>query len=247
MSVEQLAILRCLEIISKELQNEKTGRSATKLQRLFGFERDTFFAAVQYGHDNKYILWRDGNWFTHLKSYSIPEIAYYPAIIGAVKRLWVSEGFSESQFELENTSKADSKISGPWTRPDITLISSKRFAWTIGQEFDVVTFEVKRPDSCNVLAVFEALAHTRVATKAYIVFPLSEDDWVASDQAQSSRVRDECVRHGIGLIFVPEVASGSSAIHAIRAVRKEIDHERCSRFLDAVLTSSAKVRIAEWK
>lgn len=240
-------MLRCLEVVSKELQNEQAGRSATKLKRIFGFEDDVFWRAVQFGFDNKYITWSQGNWFTNIRPYVIPELAYYPLILDSIFNLWVAEGFSASQFFAENTSKSDSKISGPWTRPDITLISSKRFAWTIGQEFDVVTFEIKRPDSCNVLAVFEALAHVRVATKAYVVFPLSEDHWVEADRAQAARVRDECVRHGIGLIFIPDATVSSSAVHAIRAVRKEIDHERCSLFLNAVLSSGAKAKIAEWK
>lgn len=247
MSEDLLPTLRCLEVISKELQNEKDGRSATKLKRLFGFDDEVFWQAVQYGYDNNYIEWGAQNWFTHKKPYSIPELAFYPRILNSIKNLWIYEGFSEDRFQIENTSKADSKISGQWTRPDITLVSSKRFAWTIGQEFDVVTFEIKRPDSSNVLAVFEALAHVRVATKAYVVFPLSEKQWADSDQAQAARVRDECIRHGIGLIFIPNTDVDNSAVHSIRAIRKEIDHERCSQFLDAVMPNDVKAKISEWK
>jgi hypothetical protein len=126
-------------------------------------------------------------------------------------------------------------------------VSHKKFPWTIGTEFDVVTFEIKRPDSANVLAVFEALSHITAATRAYVVFPVGAEEWRQANPAQERRVKDECVRHGVGLILVTINDQGAVAHHVLKAARREIDHEKCSDFLDAVLSNGGKKRISEWK
>lgn len=177
----------------------------------------------------------------------MPEENYYPVIVGAIDQLWLSENYDKSQYHIENTSRKESKIVGPWTRPDLTLVSYKKFPWTVGFEFDVVTFEVKRPDMANVLAVFEALSHVSVATRAYVVFPLSEVAWTAGNAAQARRVKDECARHGVGLILVESPEKSPVPRHILKANRREIDHEKCSDFLDAVLTDAGKRRISQWK
>jgi hypothetical protein len=110
-----------------------------------------------------------------------------------------------------------------------------------------VTFEIKRPDSANVLAVFEALSHAAAATRAYVVFPLDAETWARSNPAQERRVRDECVRHGVGLILVDTRSTPPEAQHLLKAARREIDHEKCSGFLDAVVSVEGKRRISEWK
>lgn len=246
MAHPNIEVLKCLETIIKALENEKR-LSATKLKRMFGFEEKIFNEAVQYGYDKKLVKWGDRNLFSYIGPYIIPEEAYYPAIKEALGELWVSDKYDKSQFYVENTSRKNSKIAGPWTRPDFAIVSHKKFPWTIGYEFDVVTFEVKRADSCNVLAVFEALSHMSAATRSYVVFPMDEVAWTERDHDQAQRVKDECVRHGVGLILIGDVGGNSSPIHAIRARRREIDHRKCSDFLSAVLSEEGKDRIAEWK
>lgn len=239
-----IEILRCLETVVQALQIHKT-MSGTKLKRTYDFDPDLFDAAVQHGSEKKVLKWGDRNMFTFVAPYIIPEEAYYESIEGAFREIWEAEGYDKSQFYLENTARRDSKIAGPWTRPDFTMVSYKKFPWTIGSEFDVVTFEVKRADTSNVLAVFEAMSHRSAATRSYVVFPLDEVTWTTKDPAQAVRVKDECIRHGIGLILVG--AGHSAAVHAIPARRFDIDHRKSSDFLAAVLTEAGKNRIAEWK
>jgi hypothetical protein len=165
-----------------------------------------------------------------------------------IDRLWIGDGYEPSDFYIENTSSKDAKVVGPWVRPDLTLVSYKKFPWTIGNEFDVVTFEVKRPDSANVLAVFEALSHATAATRAYVVFPMSLSEWEKTSPAQAERVRDECSRHGVGLILVDDILSVTPAgVHIIKASRRQIDHDKCSSFLEAVLSAEGRSRISKWK
>ena len=247
MSKSNLAVLTCLRTVTLALQESSKPLSATRLLRTYKFDDTVFWEAVEYGYEKKFIEWGDRNVFSLLNKFEIPEEAYYAPIKDSLCDLWLSEAYDKSQFYLEDTSRKGTKIAGPWTRPDFTMVSHRKYPWTIGHEFDVITFEVKRSDTCNVLAVFEALSHASVATRSYVVFPMSEASWIAADPAQAKRVKDECVRHGIGLVLISDIADTAKPVHFIRAQRKEIDHERCSNFLSAVMTEDGKRKIAEWK
>ena len=221
--------------------------SKTKIKNQLQLAENAVAAALEYGCNGKFLQKSQYNFYTIKKDFAISEERFYPAVAMGIKRLWSSENFHENEYFLEETARRDSKIVGRWTRPDFTLVSHKKFAWTIGHEFDVVTFEVKRPDSCNVLAVFEALSHATAATRAYVVFPIDAAEWAASDPAQEARVKDECSRHGVGLILVENVYLNPQPVHVIKAQKREIDHERCSNFVDAVLSQDGKQRISSWK
>lgn len=242
-----LPILAALEKIVDAITEAGDPVTATKLMRTLSMDKDMFDAATEHGCSIKVLRCGSYNKYSAPKPFVIPEEAYYDLITQALQALWEKEGHDVSQFYIENTSRKDSKIEGPWTRPDLTLVSYKKFPWTIGSEFDVVTFEVKRPDSANVLAVFEALAHVTAATRAYVVFPLSKNAWAKANPAQERRVRDECAKHGVGLILIEDIFNEPLADHLIKATRKEIDHEKCSAFLEAVVSAEGKNRISRWK
>lgn len=246
-SLPSLEAMEALKSIVDVIEEAGESLTATKIKRQLNMAGEIFNVAVTYGCDRKILEWQSQNYYRVLKSYIIPEEAYYDVVKSSIEALWIEEKYDKSLFYVENTSRRDSKIEGPWTRPDLTLVSHKKFPWTIGTEFDVVTFEIKRPDSANVLAVFEALSHAAAATRAYVVFPVNAEAWRQANPDQERRVRDECVRHGVGLILVDTSTSPPRAHHLLKAARKEIDHEKCSDFLDAVVSESGKRRISEWK
>lgn len=235
-------------IISYFRENKYLEVSRTVLKNHFQLDSKPLEEALNYGISNGFFERKTGNIYA-LKNINlqITEEAYYPSIEKNLSDLWVKDGYKTNEFFLENTSRRDSKIAGRWSRPDFTLISHRKFHWTIGSEFDVVTFEVKRPDACDVLAVFEALAHAAAATKSYVVFPINQEDWKSSNPDQMKRVHDECNRYGIGLILIEYVENSLITNHLIRARKRDLDHERCSSFLDAVASSTAKQTIAQWK
>lgn len=246
-SVPDLVVAQNLSKIVDLIEDAGEALTATKIKRTLGMSDDEFEQAANFGCSCKALKWQARNFYSVSKGYVVPEEVYYDPVKGSLEALWLEDGYEKSAFYIENTSRRDSKIEGPWTRPDLTLISHKKFPWTIGTEFDVVTFEIKRPDSANVLAVFEALSHSAAATRAYVVFPVDPDEWKASNPAQERRVRDECVRHGVGLILVRLKGGVALAQHVLKAARREIDHEKCSDFLDAVVSAAGKRRISEWK
>ncbi|MDQ0996084.1 hypothetical protein QFZ34_001261 [Phyllobacterium ifriqiyense] len=248
--------LRTLELlitIVEKLVAEKADLTRTWLKRYVCSNDDGIAdATLKLGIAKKLLVTKRQGYIGLARGVSaadavIGEESYYPEVEKQIKAIWLGNNYSNSEFLVENTARRNAKIVGPWTRPDFTLVSHKKFPFTIGHEFDVVTFEVKRPDSSNVLAVFEALSHTSAATKAYVVFPLNPKDWTLASPEQEIRVRDECAKHGVGLILVQDISGDPKPHHIIKARRREIDHERSSAFLSAVLTSTGKEQIAKWK
>jgi len=244
------ATLRQLHLLCRIQQtvlDNKNSMSWARIKKLPFASESELSDAVDFGVENGYLSWSQYNIYKSVKPLVIKEESFYDASVDAISELWASEKYNLSDIYIENTSRKDSKIEGPWTRPDITLISYKKFPWTIGHEFDVVTFEVKTPEKSNVLAVFEALSHLSNATRAYVVFPSAAAEISGSNPAQALRVREECLRHGVGLIVIEDVFSSPRAIHAIKAARREVDHEKCSSFLDAVISPAGKNKISAWK
>lgn len=139
-------------------------------------------------------------------------------------------------FKIEITARSDSKIAGKWTRPDIVAVSKKKYPYIPDYEFDIITFEVKRPEDVNVLAVFEALAHRSAASLSYVVFPVAAKRFTKPDDI-SQRIIFECAKHGIGIVCVNDIDDVSSFAVVLEAQRAVLDRARGSDFLRAVLPS----------
>lgn len=136
---------------------------------------------------------------------------------------------------------------GTWTRPDIVVAALRVFPHIPGKFFDLITFELKCFDGIDVTAVYEALAHRRAATQAYVWFHVpqskSNDDALLSDL---ERVTDEARRHGIGLIVGEAADQYSSWETKLRAVRHEPDPELLNEFIAQQLPTLAKDELAAW-
>jgi len=70
----------------------------------------------------------------------------------------------------------------------ITMVSCTNYVHVTGNHFDVVTFGVKPSDAIDVTAVYEALAHRRAATRAYVILHVPK----INDNSVDSLVGDVC-------------------------------------------------------
>jgi BarA-like signal transduction histidine kinase len=103
---------------------------------------------------------------------------------------------------VEVTAQQGSRLTGgKWTRPDITVASSRTFPYVPGRHFDVITFEVKPQDQVNVTAIYEALAHLRAATRSYVLLHVPHFA-KASLELIIEETCNEGKQHGIGVIIV---------------------------------------------
>src|SRR5271157_3626730 len=94
------------------------------------------------------------------------------------------------------------------------------YVYVPGRHFDVATFEIKAADWIDVTAVYEALAHRRAATRAYVILNVPESQQQLSQvESLLDQVCDEAKRHGIGVIVVADASNYESWDERVEAVR----------------------------
>jgi hypothetical protein len=136
---------------------------------------------------------------------------------------------------------------GTWTRPDLVVAALRVFPHVPGKFFDLITFELKSLDGVDVTAVFEALAHRRAATQAYVWLHVPAGKESQDDIASVlDRVNEEARRHGVGLIVGADAADYSSWDVQLRAVRYEPDPEFLNEFIAQQLSALARDELAQW-
>lgn len=176
--------------------------------------------------------------------YSVQEVDYYSCVETMLKGYYAPRVTPTGRYLVAKTAKKDSKVAGRWTRPDFTVVANRTFPYIRQTEFDIITFEVKRPADCEALAVFEALAHNSAATRSYVFFPITEAELDSS--AQGERIREECVRHGIGLFLVHDSFQLKEACLLIESQRRPLNPEKCSHFLQNVLEAKELGELTTW-
>jgi len=135
---------------------------------------------------------------------------------------------------------------GTWTRPDIVVAALRVFPHVPGKFFDLVTFELKASNAISVTAVFEALAHRRAATQAYVWLHLPAGVERDDTSALLERINEEARRQGVGLIIGSDPADYSSWDVQLRAVRVEPDPEFLNEFIAQQLPALARDELAQW-
>jgi len=108
---------------------------------------------------------------------------------------------------------------------------------------EVVTFEVKPFDAITVTAVYEALAHLRSATHAYVIFHIPDDG-----TEPVTHVIEEARRvgraHGVGVIIMGDPRDWDTWNELEEARGIEPAPERLDEFISVQLNQDAQDRIA---
>jgi hypothetical protein len=132
---------------------------------------------------------------------------------------------------------------GTWSRPDLVSVEIKTFEYVPGKFLEVVTFEIKPSDAIDVQAVYEALAHRRAATHAYVLLHVPGAA-AASLEDAIQNVRLVARSHGIGVVIAADPSDYSTWEELEEAQRVEPDPERLNSFIDTQLSDKLKRRIA---
>lgn len=175
----------------------------------------------------------------------VKEAELYEPMTKAIKKTWVvAQGFDE--FIVETTAQGGRKnTGGTWTRPDITVAARSRYHYVPGVHFDVITFEIKPPDSISITCVYEALAHLRSATQAYVLLhiPLEEEENLA-DALQD--INAEARRHGIGVITADKPDDFDTWNEVVEPIRVEPDPKKLNDFLSTQFSERERNKIILW-
>ena len=108
---------------------------------------------------------------TEAKLKPTPESKYYAPICEGLKNQWVKATFpSLTDFQIQITANRGSlDTGGVWTRPDIAVYGYGAHRFFPGRTYDLISFEIKKSDSTDVRAIFEAKGHSRRASRSFVV------------------------------------------------------------------------------
>ena len=108
------------------------------------------------------------------------EADLYPDIQATLETFWARERQIEPLAVEITAAQGRKATGGRWTRPDLISVAVRTYRYLPGKYMEVVTFEVKPSDAVTVTAVYEALAHLRSATHAYVITPRRAADATTS-------------------------------------------------------------------
>lgn len=149
------------------------------------------------------------------------EVLYQP-LAKVLEERWIRDRRFESSIVQVTALQGRRPTGGKWSRPDIAIATLSTYPYVPGRHFDVVTFEVKPFDAIDVTAVYEALAHLRSATRAYVMLHVP-DDQQQTLQGEIDEVAVVAKQHGVGLITFADPASYETWEDLVEAERSEPD------------------------
>lgn len=173
------------------------------------------------------------------------EDSLYEPLAEVLKEQWVrSKRYDQAIVEITARQGAR-QTGGRWSRPDLVLATLTTYPYVPGKHFDITTFEVKAYDAIDVTAVYEALAHLRTATRAYVVLWVP-DELAASLEQALEVVTEEADRHGVGVLVVGKPGAYDTWDERVSARRREPDPEKLNDFLAKQVSASFKEQIIKW-
>ncbi|NHM18860.1 hypothetical protein [Tritonibacter mobilis] len=173
------------------------------------------------------------------------EATLYQPVIDVLRDRWVKDQPFD-QFVVENTSQGGRRADGIWTRPDITVAAMTTYTYVPGRHLDIVSFEVKHHTGFNVTAIYEALAHRRSATRAYVLAYIPDDKLPLYQDTLLADVQDEAARHGIGLIIVGDPKDFDTWEIKEDGTTFPPDPSRLNTFIRNQLSEGTRDQIVRW-
>lgn len=170
------------------------------------------------------------------------ELNLYEPLAKVIRAEWAKDRRIEP-LAVEITAQQGRRATGIWARPDIVSIEVRTFAHVPGKYLEVVTFEVKPSDAVTVQAVYEALAHRRAATHAYVLLHVPDKDR-GELEPLVAEVAEVARGHGIGVITAADPSDYETWDEREAAQRVEPDPSRLDAFISQQLSDRARRDIA---
>jgi hypothetical protein len=169
------------------------------------------------------------------------EADLYEPMATCLRNKWVKDN-RYRDYIVEITAKQGRRdTGGRWSRPDITIVGLSVFTYLPGRFLDVSTFEVKPADSIDITCVYEALAHRRGSTRAYVLLHVPDNmDSIINE------ICAEAKRHGVGVITAKEPENYETWEELVEAQRVEPSPERLNDFIAQQISEGAKQDILQW-
>lgn len=169
----------------------------------------------------------------------------YEPVTQVLKGDWAKDN-RYRQLLVEVTARQGRRATGgTWTRPDIVVAALRVFQYVPGRHFDVITFEIKPSWDIDVRAVYEALAHRRASTQAYVWLHVPEAERSERDQVLDA-ITAEAKRHGLGVIVGAKPDDYETWETLVDPERFSPDPEALNEFITLQLSEDAKQDVLAW-
>ena len=175
----------------------------------------------------------------------IREEDLYQPISAVLNQEWALEKRLERWIVHTTARQGRRDTGGRWSRPDLVLATQSSYPYVPGRHFDVITFEVKPSDAIDVTAVYEALAHRRAATKAYVVLHIPDADAERLSDTLTE-VYSEAKRQGVGVIIFNQPGDFAGWEEMVEPTRQEPDPRRLNDFLATQFEAAQLETILRW-
>lgn len=177
----------------------------------------------------------------------VTEAELYEPLSGLLRDRWVKDQRFERSLVEISARQGRRETGGTWTRPDLIVVSYTTLLYVPGKHFEVVTFEVKPWDTLDVTGVYEALAHRRASTRAYLltVVPQAELEQESSEE-YIQRIQEEAKRHGVGFVIVTESDDYGTWDERVEASHHDPAPHSIHDFLSLQLSDGAKQNLQTW-
>ena len=182
---------------------------------------------------------------TEQKIAQASEGALYNPVAEVLGEKWTKDNRLDD-FVLEIVARQGRRdTGGTWSRPDIVIVSVMTLPFVPGKHLDVTTFEIKPYTQLDVTSVYEALAHLRAATRAFVFLHVPEE--AGNDTKDTvETIFEECNRHGIGLIVAHDPRDYGKWDIRVQAVRRAMDPVRLNDFIAQQLSAESKQKVQKW-
>lgn len=167
----------------------------------------------------------------------------YEPMAEVLRGPWARDSRFRHQIVEVTASQGRRDTGGTWTRPDVVVAALRVFSFLPGKYFDLITFEIKPSWALNVTGVYEALAHRRAATQAYLWMHCPNPDEMGE---LLNRIVEEAERHGIGVIVASDPSNYETWDQRCDPIRVEPDPELLNEFIALQVSDGAKEELAAW-
>lgn len=182
---------------------------------------------------------------------SVPmEAELYEPMARVIEHHWAKDQRFDRVMVQSTARQGRRDTGGTWTRPDITVAAMTTQPYVPGKHFEVVTFEIKAWNGLDVTAVYEALAHARAATRAYVLahVPDHVSGPAGADRVENklARIDEEAKRHGIGFITASEPGDYSTWLERASAEYEPPTPQAMNDLISLQFSDAAKSQLLAW-
>ena len=159
------------------------------------------------------------------------EAAHYEPALKTLLSHWTEQpGFTHA-FGAITAGQGRRQTGGRWSRPDLVLCTVSDWIFSSRPEGEVRTFEVKRFEALDVLAVYEAVSHKSRAHYSYVLVVNFPEELNQDQESDFDNLLSVAGKQGIGVITARDSADWNTWAIELDPGRSDADHQAVNQLL----------------